>query len=148
MTNHKNERTQMRRMRDREFLQQYREEVNRMLAHGEPLVRRTAVNRALQNGKPLFYLSFTRAYNVMLIYKATGDVPLKEGALREMWLEIARNLDETMLANDRLTMPQALARVLATAHASRFFISETYAYKLLYRIVKENRALAQKRIVN
>ena len=31
------------------------------------------------------------------------------------------------------------AQAVASAHASRFFISEAYAYKLLYRIMRERR---------
>ena len=72
-------------------------------------------------------------------FLAHGDVPLKAREQRAMWLEIASVVMQQMEKRPYLSLPQAIARTLATAHASRFFISEAYAYKLLYRIMRERR---------
>lgn len=134
-----NTKSQMRRLRDREFLEAYRQVASEMMSGKEPFVRRTAIRRAIERGKPLYYLSYNRTYTVMLHYFATGDVPLKAIEQRAMWLEIAQKVKAVMTEHPAISLPQAIARVLASAHASRFFISEAYAYKLLYRIMRERR---------
>lgn len=137
-----NAKTHMRHLRDREFLAVYRQVAQEMMQGKEPFVRREAIRRTLERGKPLYYLSYNRTYTVMLHYMSTGDVPLKARQQRAMWLEIGAAVKREMAEHPELTMPQAIARVLATAHASRFYLSEAYAYKLLYRIVHERRQAA------
>lgn len=102
-------------------------------------VRREAIRQAIHAGRPQYYLSYNRTYTVMLHYVKHGDVPIKSAEQRAMWLEIAKSVTEQMAKRPYLSLPQAIARTLSTARASRFFISEAYAYKLLYRIVRENK---------
>lgn len=136
----KNTKTQMRQLRDKEFLEVYRQVADEMLQSPKPFVRREAIRRAIAAGRPLYYLSYNRTYTVMLHYMAHGDVPLKAREQRAMWLEIASVVMQQMEKRPYLSLPQAIARTLASAHASRFFISEAYAYKLLYRIMRERRS--------
>ncbi|MGN0214072.1 MAG: hypothetical protein ACI4AH_04600 [Muribaculaceae bacterium] len=139
-----NSKTHMRHLRDKEFLEVYRQVAHEMMQDKEPFVRREAIRRTIERGKPLYYLSYNRTYTVMLRYMSTGDVPLKAHEQRAMWLEIGAAVKHEMAEHPSLTLPQAIARVLATAHASKFFISEAYAYKLLYRIMRERRRAAVK----
>jgi len=134
-----NTKAQMRRLRDREFLETYRQVAHEMMNGKEPFIRRLAIRRTIERGKPLYYLSYNRTYTVMLHYFANGEVPLKARQQRAMWEEIVYQVKHTMEEHPSLTLPQAIARTLATAHASRFFISEAYAYKLLYRIMRERK---------
>lgn len=134
-----NPKAQMRHLRDKEFLEAYRQTASEMMSGKEPFVRRKAIRQALKRGRPMYYLSYNRTYTVMLHYLATGDVPIKAIQQRAMWLEIAQKVCNEQAINPTLTLPQAIARTLATARASRFFISEEYAYKLLYRIIRERR---------
>ena len=85
----KNTKTQMRQLRDKEFLEVYRQVADEMLQSPKPFVRREAIRRAIAAGRPLYYLSYNRTYTVMLHYMAHGDVPLKAREQRPMWLEIA-----------------------------------------------------------
>ena len=136
----KNTKSQMRQLRDKEFLEAYRKVAAEMLQSKCPFVRREAIKRAIWSGRPLYYLSYNRTYTVMLHYMAHGDVPLKAREQRAMWLEIASVVMDQLQKRPYLSLPQAIARTLATAHASRFFISEAYAYKLLYRIMRERKS--------
>lgn len=142
-----NPKAQMRHLRDREFLEAYRQTASEMMSGKEPFVRRKAIRQALKRGRPMYYLSYNRTYTVMLHYLATGDVPIKALQQRAMWLEIAQKVCNEQAINPTLTLPQAIARTLATARASRFFISEEYAYKLLYRIIRERRKAQSKSTV-
>ena len=136
----KNTKSQMRQLRDKEFLEAYRKVAAEMLQSKRPFVRREAIKRAIWSGRPLYYLSYNRTYTVMLHYMTHGDVPLKAREQRAMWLEIASVVTQQLQKRPYLSLPQAIARTLATAHASRFFISEAYAYKLLYRIMRERKS--------
>ena len=136
----KNTKSQMRQLRDKEFLEAYRKVAAEMLQSKRPFVRREAIKRAIWSGRPLYYLSYNRTYTVMLHYMAHGDVPLKAREQRAMWLEIASVVTDQLQKSPYLSLPQAIARTLATAHASRFFIGEAYAYKLLYRIMRERKS--------
>lgn len=130
---------QLRMMRDKEFLDVYRKVADAMMQSNEPFVRREAIRRTLAAGRPLFYLSYNRAYTVVLHHAAHGDVPLKAQEQRGMWLELCAAVTAMRALHPDFTLPQALARTLATAHASRFYLSEAYASKLLYRIVRDRR---------
>lgn len=135
----KSSRTQMRQMRDREFLRHYRQTVRQMLDSGKEVRRDEAVRLTVTTGRPLFYLSYTRAYTVISHYFAHGDVPLKAAQQRAMWLELAKAVARTRQADPKLSLPQAIARTLATARASRFYITTRYANKLLYRIIADDK---------
>ncbi len=135
----KNSKTLMRKMRDEEFLRVYRDVVKEMMHQPGMFVRREAIRRAIKAGRPQYYLSYNRTYTVMLHYVKHGEVPLKSPEQRAMWLEIANAVMRQMEKRRYLSLPQAVARTLATARASRFFISEAYAYKLLYRIMNEKK---------
>jgi hypothetical protein len=61
-----------------------------------------------------------------------------------MWLEIARRVRE-LTVNGGVSVAQALDLVLTHCRASRFFISEHYAYaNLLPRARKERRQAMQR----
>ena len=56
-----------------------------------------------------------------------------------MWIEIYHKVKETQEKQPSLTLSSALARVLATERASRYYISEAYAYKYLYNVCRQSR---------
>ena len=131
---------ELRKMRDHEFLVQYRQTVKQMLEQGQVVVRKTAVMHALAAAKPLFYVSFHRAQTVMweLFYKG-GLRTVARTERQAMWLDLYGKVKAEMQKHPNLSMPQALARTLYSARADRLYLNPSYAYKLLYRIQQNNK---------
>jgi hypothetical protein len=139
-----NEKTHLRIMRDKEFLDLYHETLNLMLANGVKDARRAAINFALYNGHPHYYVSFDRAYIVVCSILRHDKSPINNNHLDMMWHEIASRV-EALTAAGNVSIATAIKFVLDNCRASRFFLSEKYAYHNTYRASHERREMLNRR---
>lgn len=132
-------RRKMTRLRDNELLRDYREKLAEAMKRGGTINRKEIVREVLRDGHPRYYLNFDQAYNVMSQIKNHGMSGRKLTLKQQMWMEIYEKVQRESLKNPNLAIHAVLARVLLTERASRYFISENYAYKYLYDVQHEQR---------
>lgn len=70
-----------------------------------------------------------------------NEVTKKTHLKRAMWMEIYHKVKAEQEKRPSLSLSSALARVLASERASRYYISEAYAYKYLYTVCREGRSM-------
>lgn len=129
-----------RRRRDKEFLETYNAALARFINTKVSNPRREAARWTIFNGTPHYHVSYERAYKVVCSIINRNIMPVKPSLQAMMWHEIAHRVRE-LTANVGVSVAQALDLVLTHCRASRFFISEHYAYaNLLPRARKERRA--------
>jgi hypothetical protein len=87
------------------------------------------VNDAISTNAPSYYLTFDYARRLLSQYRRK-QLP-KKYRKRDMIVEIARKVDRLMLQNPLLSESDALTMVLTSGNASRFFISESSARRLI-----------------
>lgn len=126
-------------MRDAELLRDYRSKLGEAMKRGGEINRRQIVEEVLATGRPRYYLQFTQAYNVMTRINHRGITGRKLTLKNEMWLEIYEKMRKTMAENEGLVMHEALARVLQSERASRYFITPRYAYRYIYDVQRTAR---------
>ncbi len=133
------------RMRDAELLRDYREKLAEAMKTGGEINRQEIVRAVILGCRPRYYLNFDQAYNVMSEIKTHG-LPCRKLTLKQqMWMEIYGKVKQLIEQHPNLAVHAALARVLLNERASRYFISEDYAYKRLYRVQNSaRRNVAQK----
>ena len=136
---------EMTQLRDAELLRDYRQHLNAAMKRGGEINRMDVIRETLCQSTPRYYLNFDQAYSVMSQIKRHGSPMRKLTLKRQMWLEIYGKVQAEIQANHRLTVTQALARVLISGHASRYFISEQYAYRYLYTVQHEKRPICAPR---
>lgn len=134
-------RSEMRRKRDRELLHCYRSMLRQMLDNGEFIDRGELVRRIIRKSRPCFYVSFFRAYRMVGKILHSGRIDVKNPESAAMWLDLAQKVRETMAENPHLIYRDALVRTLCDKRANRFYLSEDYVYKILYKVIKENKTL-------
>ncbi len=135
-----------RQLRDEEFLTLYHEAHNFLIEQGVKDARRQAIKFTIYHGHPRYNVSFDRAYPVICALIAQ-DKWLVAGALRrEMWLDIASHVKAIINQQD-ISIAKALDFVLLNCRASRFYISEAYAWRNVYRAAKEHRQSIFKRLL-
>ena len=125
-----NGKTQAREARDREFMETYRQALDMFLRQGVSNPKRLAVRWAIYHGAPHYHVSFDRAYKVVNHILHKGRNPLLPSLQAKMWLEIADRVNE-LIQSAGMSVSRALDFVLAHCRASRFFITEHYAYATL-----------------
>ncbi len=129
------------RMRDAELLRDYREKIAEAMKSGGEINRHKIVRDVLHSGRPHYYVSFDQAYNVMSEINTHGLPSRKLTLKQQMWMEIYDKMQQLRERHPNLAIHAALARVLLSERASRYFISEDYAYKHLYRVQRAARAV-------
>lgn len=135
------ERKRLTRLRNRELLRDYRRELKEAFNNNAEINRRELIRKVLLDGKPLYYVNFDHAYNVIMHINCHNEVSKKTQLKRAMWMEIYHKVKAEQEKRPSLSLSSALARVLATERASRYFISEAYAYKYLYSVCRESRPM-------
>lgn len=123
-------------LRDAELLHDYREKLREAMKNGEEINRRKIIRAVLTECSPHYYLSFDQANNMMSRISTHGFTNNRLSLKQQMWLEIFEKMQKEMERHPYLARHAALARVLLNGRASRYFISETYAYHRLYGIQK------------
>lgn len=126
--------------RDSELLQAFikkREELSRTNAR---FTRSMLVKEVLEHSRPHYNVTLSHAYRTISQLKLHGFPRGWEGRERyQMWKEILTKVERVLEKNPKLSIGQAVTRVIMLNRASRFFISMSYAYKTLYRLEHEER---------
>ena len=135
------ERRRLTRLRNRELLRDYKQALKDAYQGSAGINRRELVRKVLLGGKPLYYVDFDHAYNVIMHINQHSIVSKKTRLKQAMWMEIYHKVKAQQEKRPSLSLSGALARVLATERASRYFISEGYAYKYLYTVCRQGRAV-------
>ena len=130
--------TQMRKMRDTELRKCFLERLAKAYKKAGCIDRRSIIMDTITNSKPYYYVTFDHALRVVH-EMMKRETELKHPTLKQrMWLEITERTTYKMLERN-MNVQEALLHVLLYEHASRFFISEKYAYNILYKLVHEKR---------
>ena len=124
-------------MRDAELLRDYREKLAEMMRSGKEINRREVVREVIASGKPRYYLKFEQAYNVITHIHSHGVTGRKLSLKQQMWMEIYEKVQQEIAAHEGLVLHEALARVLYSGRASRYYISLNYAYRYIYCVQRE-----------
>ncbi len=131
-----------RQRRDNEFMALYREALALALRQGVADAKRLAVQWTIYNSSPHYHVSYERAYKVVRRLLRGESAPVRESLQLEMWRELAGRV-AMLVAHGRVSVAQALEFVLEHCRASRFFVTERYAYEtLVERARRERRARA------
>lgn len=133
------ERKRQTQLRNRELLRDYRRALKEAYHSGRPINRRDLVKRVLLENRPRYYVNFDHAYNTIVHIDSRSEVSKKTRLKQAMWLEIYQKVKSEQKKHPSLSLSNALARVLATERASRYYISEAYAYKYLYSVCRQSR---------
>lgn len=131
------EKRELTKMRDAELLRDYRAKLEETMRSGKPINRREIVREVLESGRPRYYLKFEQAYNVVTRMHSRGVTGRRLTLKQQMWQEIYDKMQQEMAANAGMVMHEALARVLYSGRASRYFISPGYAYRYIYGVQRE-----------
>lgn len=128
--------THKRQQRDQEFLDMYRESLQLMIKNQVPHPRRAAVRYTVMHGRPHYHVSFERAYRIVCGTLLHNDYSTLRNPLTvAMWQEITAQVREAM-RQFHASVAQALEFVLENCRASRFFITEEYAFRTSYAIAR------------
>ena len=123
-----NGKTLSRTERDSEFMEIYTRALELALKQRVAHPKRLAVRWTIYNGSPRYHVSYDRAYKVVRHLLSKPTQPLQSSLQLEMWREITSRVK--MLTEGRaMSVAQALEFVLMHGRASRFFVSERYAYE-------------------
>lgn len=132
------ERRTMTRMRDAELLRDYHRHLAEILkTQGVKATHSAAVRRTLTGSTPRYYVGFDLAYNTMVRLRLYGDSGCKGTLKQQMWRELYEKVDNEMRGRKRLTLSAALARVLAMGRASRYFMTESHADRVIRAAERE-----------
>ena len=110
-------------------------EIQREGIAGRPVSTPFAVKKAINRQAPSFYL--TREHVWKQLHERRRRLPPKEKPhRRRMWDEIGRALNARLREHPGEDPWVALDHVLANHRPSGFFITEEYARKLIYRMMR------------
>ena len=116
-------------IRNRDIKKCYNRIVKQYKKQGQNPPMSRVVNDAISTNAPSYYLTFDYARRLLSQYRRK-QLP-KKYRKRDMIVEIARKVDRLMLQNPLLSESDALTMVLTSGNASRFFISESSARRLI-----------------
>lgn len=127
----KSESAQRRDMRDRQLTELYCEIYDKLRKRRVKNLRQVALNIALATGAPPYHVGFDRAYIVVpKLLERTDSISFKSTATRGMWLDLTSKV-RYIMAQDRMSIAQALSIVLEQCRASRFFLTEQHAWVII-----------------
>lgn len=116
--------------RDEEFMRLYRAALAQFIKCRSPQPKRDAVRWVISNGHPLYHVSYERAYRVVCGILHSGKLPFRPSLQGQMWLEISQHV-HNLVQHGKMSVAQAVEFVLEHCRASRFFITEQYAYNTI-----------------
>ena len=127
------ESSQRRAERDRELTELYCEIYDSLRTTRVKNLRQVALSIALATGSPRYHVGFDRAYVVVPQLLRNGmDVSFKSLPIKNLWLDITCKVKRLMLEG-KLSAAQAIDIVLEQCRASRFFLSEAHAWRIIKR---------------
>ncbi|MBO7609086.1 MAG: hypothetical protein J6S96_02640 [Muribaculaceae bacterium] len=122
-----NGKQQARKARDLEFIETYKAALEQLISAKVKNPKMEAVRWTIFNGAPHYHVSYERAYRVVCKILHEKSSPIKPSLQACMWNEIAQRVS-SLTQYGRVSVAKALELVLLHCRASRFFISEHYAY--------------------
>ncbi len=125
--------TDERSRRDREFVEMFTDVLHEFIRNGIKAPFTGAVRFTLLNGKPHYHVSYERAYRIVCRILAGRTLQLVNPVLIAMWHEIAGKVRE-IIGDGQCSINRALEIVLLNCRASRFFLTEKYARRLVYHL--------------
>lgn len=120
--------------RDIDFGRACRRARRELYAEGAHLTPLAIVTRALQYGAPQYYITHRRAEMQLTEYRHNR---LSAATRLNTWLlldELSARVDALLASGQARTVTDALAMVLCSGGASRFFMTPGYALRCYYRI--------------
>lgn len=127
-----------RKARDLEFIKTYKATLAQLIEAKVKNPKLHAVRWTIYHGAPHYHVSYERAYRVVCEILLRDKKPVKPTLQACMWLEIAERV-KSLTMNCSLSVARALELVLSHCRASRFFISEHYAYANLLPRARQER---------
>ena len=105
-------------------------------AAGRPLRIADVVRETIESPAPHFYLTYDYAIREVRRYRRNPESFEGKSMRKAQIREIVGHIDRIKQASKgRLSDDDALTRVLASTKASRFFISEAYAVKIIRKLL-------------
>jgi|GEM_PF-329961 hypothetical protein len=135
-----------RQLRDEEFMKLYHETLNFLIDQGVKNARHEAIKFTIHHSHPRYNVSFDRAYPVVCNLLRQNKWIVAGALRRAMWEDIAGHVKALMASGD-ISIAKALEHVLLNCRASRFYISEAYAWRNVYRAANEHRSNLLKRLL-
>lgn len=126
-------------LRDEDFMKACRRSVSDLHDEGRTPTTLEIVRRAINSEAPSFYVSYDYARRMLRRYRRNRLSPAIGGEKRMLWHDIDTQVELMKSTHRFATCGQALAAVLTSCTASRFYISEGYALKLFFQIRRRRR---------
>lgn len=102
---------------------------------GTPIRIHDLAVAAINTTAPHYYLTFDYAYRHLRRYRRDSSLFGGDSLRAVQMREIISKVDAMKARADTITDHVALMRVLADSRASRFFLSEAYAVKLIRKLL-------------
>lgn len=100
---------------------------------GEPISREKVARQAAMSPAPCYYCTYEYALRMLRVLRH-GRLPLRNDRRRAMFEEIDAKTARLQELRPGMSLPAALAHVLAAGRASQFFISPATALSLAERL--------------
>ena len=127
----KSESAQRRYQRDRQLAELFCEIFDNIKPRRVSQPQKAALKLALITGSPRYHVGFDRAYVVVTqLLNNYNNVTFKSNLTRMMWLEITKKV-KCLMETGKMSAARAIPIVLENCRASRFFISENQAKKII-----------------
>lgn len=123
--------------RDRDFLRAVRREAGRRGADGRPLTVREAVRRAVASPAPSYYVSTDYAWR--MVRDDGAPKRLRRSRKSQMWEELRARYESELARNPGKDPYIVLDQLLKSGNAPRFFIAESSALSLYFKILTNQR---------
>lgn len=133
--------------RDKEFLTTYKAALAHLIESKVKNPKLLAVRWTILNSSPHYHVSYERAYKVICHILRHNELPIKPSLQACMWNEIAQRV-KALTGNGITSISKALELVLTHCRASRFFISEHYAYASILPRSRRERTGMPRKIAN
>lgn len=123
-------------VRNRHFLAEVKRIIDSAAPGTVPDLQSVAA-RASLSPAPTYYCTYDYALRMLRVLRH-GRLRLRRDRRYALWTELDAKASRIMERRG-VSLPVALASVLASGHASQFFISPSTALKLVYRYFDTNR---------
>ena len=126
-------------MRNQELMSSWRQYLKRVMDSEAYKGRGEVIDGVLAGGTPRYDVSYDYAVRVMYwMLRDHRPAPCRRSLKRQMWEEISRHVRRT-IERRGCSIPEAVAVVLAEKKASRYFISQKQASKIIYHEIRNSR---------
>ncbi len=118
-------------MRNRDIKKCYRNIVKKYKKTGKMPSISKLINKTITSNAPGYYLTYDYARRLLSSHRRNLLPKTYRKLRRDMIVEIAKKVDRLLLQSPTMTEGEALTIVLTNGNASRFFISNASACRLI-----------------